>query len=189
MISAEEILRPSSRFPVTLQDETTPGLRGYFFLSDEDAVRFKAANSPDVIGKVELPLELPMQGAFRLKDPNSSDRPDEDFRIVLADREVAPAHDEQCSVMPYVLFNDIVSLALRVVEVEDIDLFSHDSFWLNVMEPGMHQPFSDVTDAYLQVILNPSDRPADEVVKRYLVLKKRAGGVLQRLLNNHIAAA
>lgn len=190
LISSGEILRPSSRFPVTLQDGTTPGLEGYFFLSDEDAVRFKAENHPDVMGKVELPLELPMQGAFRLEDSSSSDRPAGAFRIVLEDREVAPASDEQCRVMPYVLFNGIVSLALRVVETEeDADLFSHDSFWLNVMEPGTDQPFSGVTDAYLQVILNPSDRPAEEVVERYLVLKKRAGNVLQRLFNEHIAAA
>lgn len=74
MIPAGEILRRSSRFPVTLQDETTPGLNGYFFSSDEDAVRFKAAEHPGMMGKVELPLELAMQGAFRLEDPSSSDR-------------------------------------------------------------------------------------------------------------------
>lgn len=189
MIPAGEILRPSSRFPVSLQDETTPGLDGYFFASDEDAVRFKATEHPNMMGKVELPLELSMQGAFRLEDPSSRDRPADDFRIVLPDREVAPSPDEQCSVMPYVLFNGIVSLALRVVEPEDSDMFSHDSFWLNVLEPGMSQPFSGVTDAYMQVILNKSERPAEEVVERYLALKEKAGNVLHRLFNTHIATS
>jgi len=187
ILPAREILRPSSRFPVTLQDETTPGFDGYYFSSDEEAVRFKAANHSNMMGKVELPLELPMQGAFRLEDPTSTDRPAESFRIVLADREVAPVHDEQCSVMPYVLFNGIVSLALRVVESEDVDLFSSDSFWLNVMEPGMRQPFSGVTDAFLQVILNGSERSAEEVVERYLTLKEKTGSILQRLFNERIA--
>lgn len=189
MITVGEILQPSSRFPVTLKDETTPGLDGYFFTSDEDAVRFKAAERPNMIGKVELPLELSMQGAFRLDDPSSFDRPADNFRIVLPDREVAPSPDEQCSVMPYVLYNGIVSLALQVVEPEDSDMFSHDSFWLNISEPGMSQPFSGVTDAYLQVILNRSERPAEEVVERYLALKERAGNVLCRLFNTRIATS
>lgn len=189
IIPAAEILRSSTRFPVSLQDETTPGLKGYFFSSDEDAVSFKAAEHPNMMGKVELPLELSMQGAFRLDDPDSFDRPAEDFRIVLEDREVAPDSNEQCTVMPYVLFNGIVSMALRVVGPEDSDMFRHDSFWLNVLEPGMNQPFSGVSDAYLQVILNRSERPADEVVERYLALKEKAGIVLQRIVNENITAA
>jgi len=187
MIPAGEILRPSSRFPVTLQDETTLVLDGYFFASDEDAVRFKAAEHPNMMGKVELPLELSMQAAFKLEDPSSFDRPADDFRIVLPDREIAPSPDEQCTVMPYVLYNGIVSLALRVTKPEDSDIFSHNSFWLNVLEPGMSQPFSGVTDAYLQVILNASERPTEEVVERYLALKEKAGNVLHRLFNTHIA--
>ena len=187
MIPTGEILQPSSRFPVTLQDETTPPPTGYFFSTDEKAVRFKAVEHPNMIGKVELPLELSMQGVFRLENPSSFDRPADDFRIVLPDREVAPSPDEQCTVMPYILYNGIVSLALRVVELEDSDMFNHDSFWLNILEPGMSQPFSGVTDAYLQVILNRSDRPAEEVVERYLALKEKAGNVLQRLFNTHIA--
>jgi hypothetical protein len=183
-IPAGEILRPSSRFPAVLQDSDMPPFDGIFFENDLEAVDFKAASRPTTFGKVELPLELPMYGAFKLKDPDSGDRPDTDFRIVLADkREAAPAHDRECAVMPYVLFNGIISVALRVLEPEDESLFMPDSFWLNIFEPGMSQPFSGVTDSILQVILKPSERPAPEVVERYTVLKEKAGRILERIIN------
>lgn len=183
VITATEILQPSSRFDVTLWDESMPSFHGLFFTDDEAAVRFKATNRPDMMGKIEVPLELPMQAAFRPEDPETTDRKAGDFRIVLADREVAPDKDEACTVMPYALFNGIVSLDLRVVEPGDEDLFQHDSFWLNVFEPGMSQPFSGVTDSILQVILKPSNREVDQVVDRYLALKQKAGRILQRIIN------
>ena len=183
VISAAEILQPSSRFPVSLQDESMPSFDGLFFESDEAAVRFKATDRPDMMGKIEVPLELPMHAAFRPEDPETTNRRAGDFRIVLADREVAPDKDEACTVMPYVLFNGITSLALRVIEPGDEDLFQHDSFWLNVFEPGTSQPFSGVTDNILQVILKPGNREADQVVDRYLALKQKTGRILQRIMN------
>lgn len=184
IIPAAEILQPSSRFPVTLQDESMPLLDGLIFENDEDAVRFKATERPDIMGKIEIPLELPMHAAFRPQDPETRDRSADVFRIVLADREVAPDKDEACAVMPYLLFNGITSLALKVTKPEDEDLFQHDSFWLNVFEPGISQPFSGVTDNILQVILlKSSTREADQVVDRYLELKQKAGRILQRIIN------
>lgn len=183
VISAAEILQPSSRFPITLWDESMPSFDGLFFEDDETAVRFKATDRPDMMGKVEVPLELPMHAAFRPEDSETTNRRASDFRIVLADREVTPDKDEACTVMPYVLFNGITSLALRVIGLGDEDLFHHDSFWLNVFEPGTSQPFSGVTDSILQVILKPNNGEPDQVVDRYLTLKQKAGHILQRILN------
>lgn len=183
-IPVAEIVQQSSRYLPVLQVSGSPHpLDGMCFENDIDAVRYKAIAHPDVLGKIEIPLELPMHAAFRLENPDSGDRPSEDFRIVLEGREVAPENDEACSVMPYVLFNGIGSLILRVVEDEDTDSFDYDAFWLNVLEPGMSQPFTGVTDAYLQICLRATEKPPVEVIARYVKLKSKAGNALHRIIN------
>jgi hypothetical protein len=59
--------------------------------------------------------------------------------------------------MPYIT-KGIALLALRIIETENADIFSHNSFWLNVMDQSIRQPFRGVSDAYLQFNLE-SKRP------------------------------
>jgi hypothetical protein len=94
-----------------------------------------------------------------------------------------PNKDEGCSVMPYFLFNGMMSLALRFIEPEDEDLLQYDTFLLNVFEPDIEQPFSGVTDSMLQIIINSSKREADHVVDRYFVLKQKVLRILHRIIN------
>ncbi|HET7673548.1 MAG TPA: hypothetical protein VFK11_03495 [Candidatus Saccharimonadales bacterium] len=220
VISAAEILELSPRNKVVLQDEKLPVFDGFFFSNDEDAVEFKAEERPAMMGKLDIPLALTMHGEFRegsgettaemfkrlgidieLPQPSenesgpegtgSSNRSNQDFRIVMPDREVNPSQNRECQVMPYVLFNGVTSLMLRVERLDaegDNELFRHDSFWLNVYDEGAYHPISKVADATLQVILNPSDAGPEKTLERYLALKEDAGQILQRIINAPVVA-
>lgn len=236
VISAAELLELSPRHPVTLQDGTMDVFDGIPFDTDEAAVAFRATQQSETMGKLDIPLALPMHGEFRdppedrpsileklgieielpaaepkaepkkerIRDriasrfgrkdegPKSSNRYHEDFRIVLSDREVNPSQNEHCQVMPYLLFNGVTSVMLRVERVEeegDMELFMHDSFHLNIYDRGASHPISKVSDATLQVILLPSDpSDADKVIERYAALKEEAGQIIEGIINNSIAA-
>lgn len=213
LIAAEDILTLSPRYPVTYQDDElikVNPLNGFGFESDLTAVAYKALRAPGIHGRIDIPLDMAMTAAFRSPDtePESKKEPDdksdsevilptpagndlsaENFRIVLKDREVAPDRHRGCAVMPYVLYNGIVSVALTGAGIDGAEEgFSHDAFWLNVYEEGVAQPFSGVTDPNLQINLDPTDRPPEEVIARYMLLKERAGKILEEIFNTTIAA-
>jgi hypothetical protein len=93
--------------------------------------------------------------------------------------------------MPYMLFNGVTSILLRVelVEEGDNELFMHDSFHLNIYDKGASHPVNGVSDATLQVILLPSDpSDADRVIERYEALKEEAGQIIEGIINPPVAA-
>jgi hypothetical protein len=219
VIPAAELLELSPRHPVTLQDGTMDVFEGIPFATDEAAVAFRATQQSETMGKLDIPLALPMHGEFRdppadrpsiweklgidppvlssgdgepaLDGTGSDNRSNEDFRIVLPDREVTPTDNERCQVMPYMLFNGVTSILLRVelVEEGDNELFMHDSFHLNIYDKGASHPVNGVSDATLQVILLPSDpSDADRVIERYEALKEEAGQIIEGIINPPVAA-
>lgn len=221
VISAAEILELSPRHPVTLQDGDMDVFEGIPFSDDEIAVRVKATERSGLMGKFDIPLSMPMHGEFRdgsgettaemfkrlgidIELPQSAEgksrpegtastnRSNQDFRIVLPDREVNPSQNRECQVMPYMLFNGVTSVMLRVERVKeegDMEFFMHDSFHLNIYDKGAYHPVNGVSDATLQVVINPSDpNDADKVVERYLALKEDAGQILQRIINAPVVA-
>lgn len=206
IITAGDILAPSPRYPIGYQDDDLTKidpLNGLTFADDLTAIAYKALVAPDTCGKLDIPLNMPMTAAFRSQNTESAAGGDdqigsieiegnnlsaENFRIVLGDREVAPDRHTGCAVMPYVLFNGIVSVALTGAGYDEEAGFRHDAFWLNVYEQDVAQPFSGVTDPNLQVHLTPSNRPPEEVIAKYAFLKERAGKILEEIFNTTIAA-
>jgi hypothetical protein len=205
-IPAGEILRLSPRHPVTLQDEETDVLDGFFFSSDEDAVTFKAAEREGMWGKIDIPLAIFMRARFREDAPhvdiagmlergeyegigaaaagNLNDR----FRVVMEDRELAPGHHDGIrAVTPSVLHKGIASLVLDVAEEGDESVFPRDSFWLNVHEPDSPHPINGSLDATLQVFINENSLPAAELLARYTAMRDQAAVILERVVNTPVA--
>lgn len=190
LIPLDEVLQVSSTRCVELQDENHEPLDGLYFSDDQAAVRYlwSAANSdnPVPLTKIDIPLELPMSGAFRLEDPETSDRPSKDFRIVMPDRVVAPDNDESCTVMPYYLHNGITTLNLDLAKSGNRHITSLLKFHLNIHEPDMPHPISKSTEPILQVIVYPELATSDNVFDKYEAHKREAGRIIQRIVNTPV---
>lgn len=214
-IPATEILEISAQRPVTVQGEGMDVFDGVPFSSDEAAVRFTGEERQGMHSKIDIPLGLAMEGAFRTVDPAAARSrlglspevealiqsvgtavadPPKEFRLVLPDREIVPRNIRGIrAVMPYVLHYGMTSLVLDVSEEgvkkeSDEHAFGDDPLWLNVLEPDAPQAIqAHMPTVNLQLFINANELPADELLARYLALRTEAGEILERVVNSPLA--
>lgn len=181
---ASAILEPSGNTP-TFVTFTDP-IGQVQFETDTAALQFLASQFPHKPATLETPLAVPMLGTYRPQDGSrattqSGDRPAQDFRILMTDREIlAGAYaDRDYTVLPYMLLNGITSLALNVGEQAQ-SLEARD-VWLNIVD-AEHPPTKRV-DAMLQIMLWGEGLPADALIEQHEARKAEVGRILERIVN------
>lgn len=191
----ETILERSRDYSVVVQDSTHEPFDGSFFASEEDALVSIADNYPRAtLAKMHVPLAAMMLGRYDLADPESSSRPNRDFRIVTTDRVLAPEQDLECAVIPYLLHYGLTSIEIKADDGQGNTPFvaatAERPFTLGILEPGtspLERPEVKTVFPATQVVIRPEGMSADELVTRYTALRRAAGRVLERVFNDPVA--